>query len=74
MTLSPLVEPDAVEPELVDHAVGRSATVALLRRQGSYLLRTNGLPEAEIFPRGAEALSYTWLRWLPCGLFSASSG
>ena len=53
------------EPELVHHAVGRSATVALLRRQGSYLLRTNGLQEAEIFPQGAASLSYTSIRWLP---------
>jgi hypothetical protein len=28
-------------------------------------LRTNGLQEAEIFPKGAASLSYTSIRWLP---------
>ena len=52
-------------PTLFHHAVGHSASVAVLERQGSFLLRTNGLREAEIFPRGAGKLSYTSIRWLP---------
>lgn len=68
LTKSPLGRQNSTslgEPELVHHAVGRSASVVLLKRQGSYLLRTNGLPEAEIFLKGAASLSYTSIRWLP---------
>ena len=67
LTRSPVAAegPGAGEPVLLHHAVGHSATVALLERRGSYLLRTNGLPEAEIFRKGADKLSYTGIRWLP---------
>lgn len=51
--------------ELVHHAIGHSASVAVLERHGSFSIRTNGLPEAEIFSKGAEKLSYTRIRWLP---------
>ena len=44
---------------------GRSASVAVLERSGSFSLRTNGLPEAEVFAKGADKLSYTRIRWLP---------
>ncbi len=53
------------EPKLIFHAVGRSASVAVLERSGSFYLRTNGLPEAEVFAKGADKLSYTRIRWLP---------
>ncbi|MDA0812881.1 MAG: fused MFS/spermidine synthase, partial [Verrucomicrobia bacterium] len=68
LTMSPFSKEQAspgTNPELMHHAVGRSATVAVLRRQGSFVIRTNGLPEAEIFPKGAASLSYTHIRWLP---------
>ena len=68
LTMSPVAGQRSASsngPELIHYAVGRSATVALLRRQGSYLLRTNGLQEAEIFPKGAASLAYTSIRWLP---------
>lgn len=39
--------------DLVYYDVGRSASVAVARRNGRLLLRTNGLPEASIEARGA---------------------
>ena len=50
---------------LVYHAVGHSASVAVLQQRGAFQIRTNGMPEAEIFPRGAGSLSYTTIRWMP---------
>jgi spermidine synthase len=38
--------------EEIFYAVGRSATVRLARDDGRFNLRTNGLPEASIFPLG----------------------
>jgi spermidine synthase len=49
--------------------VGRSATVLLLEQNGAWRLRTNGLPEARISPRGAHfggAEIARWLSALPC--------
>lgn len=51
--------------KLIHYATGKSATVSILERQGNLVIRSNGLQEAEIFPKGAEALSYTHIRWLP---------
>ena len=67
LTLSPGSPPVAREkaPELIHHAVGHSASVAVLERQGSFMIRTNGLPEAEVFQKGGARLSYTSIRWLP---------
>jgi len=67
LTLSPGVSRSGggKTPVLIHHAVGHSASVAVLERQGSFLLNTNGLREAEVFPRGAGKLSYTSIRWLP---------
>lgn len=67
LTLSPGSPPVAREnaPKLIHHAVGHSASVAVLERQGSFLIRTNGLPEAEVFSKGGASLSYTSIRWLP---------
>ncbi|MCH2065448.1 MAG: fused MFS/spermidine synthase, partial [Roseibacillus sp.] len=67
LTLSPGAS-RAVEgkaPRLIHHAVGHSASVAVLGRQGSFLIRTNGLPEAQVFPRGGDKIAYTSIRWLP---------
>jgi len=52
---SMLEEPGAevIESELLFQAVGRSATVSLFAKPGSYVLRSNGLPEAEVRPAGA---------------------
>ncbi|MGA1370176.1 MAG: fused MFS/spermidine synthase [Pseudomonadales bacterium] len=51
----------------VYYAVGRSATVLLKEHDGAYLLRTNGLPEATIWPRGAPPSPHSqrWLTTLP---------
>ena len=54
---------------LVYEAVGRSATVLMLEENGSYSLRTNGLPEADVLPHGAVPLSrndQVLLTVLPC--------
>jgi predicted membrane-bound spermidine synthase len=48
--------------------VGRAATVLMLRRDGRQDLRTNGLPESSIAPRGARPgaeLVAAWLSVLP---------
>ncbi|MFT7480002.1 MAG: putative membrane-bound spermidine synthase [Gammaproteobacteria bacterium] len=53
----------------VFQAVGRSATVLMLEHEGAYQLRTNGLPEADILPKGAVSLSrnnQVLLTVLPC--------
>ena len=49
------------------YAVGRSATVLLKEEDGHFFLRTNGLPEATIMPRGsiAEINPQHWLTALP---------
>ena len=49
------------------YAVGRSATVFLKQHQGYFFLRTNGLPEALVEPRGAPPLRHSqkWLTALP---------
>ncbi len=50
---------------LIHYATGKSATVSVLERRGNLVIRSNGLQEAEIFPKGSEALAYTHIRWLP---------
>jgi len=49
------------------YAVGRAATVLLKKRDGSYYLRTNGLPEATIEPKGEPPALHDqkWLTALP---------
>lgn len=67
-TMSPVEKPSTrkgMTPKLLHHSIGHSASVAVLERGGSFLIRTNGLPEAEIFAKGADKLSYTSIRWLP---------
>ena len=51
----------------IHYAVGRSATVFLKDSDGYFYLRTNGLPEAFIEPRGAPPLRHSqkWLTALP---------
>ncbi|MFT5110285.1 MAG: spermidine synthase [Pseudoalteromonas tetraodonis] len=67
LTRSPLEKGEQADASLrlIHYATGRSATVAVLERRGSLVIRSNGLQEAEIFPRGAETLAYTHIRWLP---------
>ncbi len=67
LTRSPHEKSEAPDTDLrlLHFATGRSATVSVLERRGSLIIRSNGLQEAEIFPRGAESLSYTHIRWLP---------
>ena len=68
LTRSPLAKGEQTTDdgyELIHFATGRSATVAVLEGRGSLVIRSNGLQEAEIFPRGAESLAYTHIRWLP---------
>ena len=47
--------------------VGRSSTVLLVEHGGAFTLRTNGLPEAQIFAKGAPPIRNTqkWLTALP---------
>ncbi len=59
----------AAEGTEVFHRVGRAATVLVLERRGAWELRSNGLTEAVIQPRGAmEAIELVphWLGALPC--------
>ena len=54
--------------EVTRFAVGRAATVLVLRREGRHDLRTNGLPEASIKPkdsRPGQELVAEWLTALP---------
>ena len=48
-------------------AVGRSSTVYLAETQGTFELRTNGLPEASVLVRGAPPMlhSQSWLTAMP---------
>lgn len=57
---------DEYEKELF-YAVGRSATVMLKERDGMFYLRTNGLPEASIDPKGKPPGMHPqhWLTALP---------
>jgi len=48
----------------VYYGVGRSATVLVLEQDGIWLLRTNGLPEAEVQLRGAPAAGGSVSQWL----------
>jgi len=64
---SPLSGP-AAGGAVAHFAVGRAATVLVLRREGRLDLRTNGLPEASIQPRDARPggeLVASWLTALP---------
>ena len=67
LTRSPLDNSNDVHKKLklIHVATGKSATVSVLERSGNFVIRSNGLQEAEIFPKGAEALAYTKIRWLP---------
>ncbi len=64
---SPL-ELEPVEGDVAYYAVGRGATVLMLENRGSWLLRTNGLPEARIRPPGARQSEQVinWMAALPC--------
>jgi spermidine synthase len=53
--------------ELAFEAVGRSATVTVLRRMGAEHLATNGLPEAVIRAPGARAGQLRVAQWLGAG-------
>jgi spermidine synthase len=55
------------EPEEIFYAVGRSATVLMLEENGVFYLRSNGLPEASILPKGAPPTQdpEKWLTALP---------
>ncbi len=48
-------------------AVGRSSTVYLMQTGGSFLLRTNGLPEASMYAKGSPPVRHSqkWLASLP---------
>jgi hypothetical protein len=50
--------------EVAHFAVGRAATVLVLRREGRLELRTNGLPEASINPQDARPGSELVAQWL----------
>lgn len=67
LTRSPMQKAERADQglRLIHLATGRSATVSVLERRGSLVIRSNGLQEAEIFPRGSESLAYTHIRWLP---------
>ncbi len=64
---SPL-ELEPVEGTVIYYSVGRGATVLMLQNRGSWLLRTNGLPEARIRPPGARQSEQVinWMAALPC--------
>ena len=59
LTRSPLEKAATADRGLrmIHFATGRSATVSVLERRGSLVVRSNGLQEAEIFPRGSESLA-----------------
>ncbi len=50
--------------EIAYLAVGRAATVLLLQENGEWELRTNGLPEASIQPRGGRPARFLITAWL----------
>ena len=67
ITNSPIernVDEAGFNPALLDYKVGHSATVALMKWRGSFVIRTNGLPEALVYPKGGEALPYSGIRWM----------
>lgn len=53
-----------VSGRIVYSAAGSSSTVTLIQRHDGFKLFTNGLPEADIAPRGAVAGAEAGLRWL----------
>lgn len=54
----------AMTSEIEYSAIGASSTVMVTRTPGGYRLLTNGLPEAEIAPRGAVIGDEAGARWL----------
>jgi spermidine synthase len=64
---SALPVPDGAPEKQLFFEVGRSSTVLLVEQGGTFTLRTNGLPEAQIFARGAPPIRNTqkWLTALP---------
>lgn len=54
----------AMTSEIEYSAIGASSTVMVTRTPGGYRLLTNGLPEAEIAPRGAIIGDEAGARWL----------
>jgi spermidine synthase len=64
------VPPHRYEPigEIIYSGVGRSATVLMVEHEGSFKLRTSGLQEAVILPRGAPPFRFQpnwWMGTLP---------
>lgn len=54
----------AMTTEIEYSSIGASSTVMVTRTPGGYRLLTNGLPEAEIAPRGAVIGAESGARWL----------
>jgi len=59
-----LVGPGSDGGQKVFQAVGRSASVLMLRQSGRYFLRTNGLPEAWVEPKGSPFIAASAAHWL----------
>ncbi len=64
---SALETTDYTKEKEVFFKVGRSSTVLLIDNVGSYLLRTNGLPEASVYLKGGQPIRHSqrWLTLLP---------
>lgn len=61
---SPLDPEGGAQDRVLFSAVGRTATVAMLARQGGFELRADGLPQATIAPLGTPPCGRAAERWL----------
>lgn len=62
LSMSPV--DDGTTGRVIYSAVGQSATVLLMEHSGNFYLRTNGLPEALIAPKGAPPIGQQGNWWL----------
>ncbi|HEX7081247.1 MAG TPA: fused MFS/spermidine synthase [Gammaproteobacteria bacterium] len=64
---STAIEAPTRDPHEIFFSVGRSATVLVVENDGELELRTDGLPEASVLPKGAPLLgqSQQWMHALP---------
>ncbi len=67
LTSSPFPSMRITDLPVAFSKVGRSASVVMLERDGAFQLRTNGLPEAAIMPRGIPPVgrNQEWLSIFP---------
>jgi len=63
LSMSPLIDKE-LAGETIFHSVGRSSTVQMEDRNGFYLIKNNGLPEAIIGRKGTPPFGGELHRWL----------